>query len=107
MFCIGPLNLNRQTKKASAAMGAMLYLDEKEFDALYLLASREGGSLTFEQLFAAVWESPESPGEIESARSALGSLAEKVKEAGKGFMWIEHTPESGYTFKIRWKRSGS
>ena len=101
------MNFNRQTKKVSTVTGALLPLDEKEFDALYMLASREGETLTFEMLYAAVWGSAEGLSEVETARLTLSTLAEKVKEAGAEFMWIEHKPKSGYMFKMRWRRNGN
>ena len=103
--CIGPLNFNRQTKKVSTVRGVPLYLNEKEFDALHMLASREGETLTFEMLYAAVWGSAEGLNEVETARLTLSNLAGKVKDAGADFMWVEHKQKSGYTFKMRWRRN--
>jgi len=104
VFCIGPLNLNRQTKKASTTLGTLLLLDENEFDVLYMLATREGESLTLERLYAAVWGAEGGIQEQEAARRILDSLARKVNEAGADFMWIEYASNSGYTFKIHWRR---
>lgn len=107
VVCIGPLNFNRQTKKVSTVRGVPLYLDEKEFDALYMLAAREGETLAFDLINATVWDAMDSPDNREAARLVLSSLSVKVKDAGANFMWIEHKPESGYMFKMRWRRNGT
>ena len=104
VFCIGPLNLNRITKTASTSLGISLPIDENEFDALYMLATREGEPQTFERLYAAVWDAAEGSFGRESARQILRSLTRKVKEASADFMWIEYEPNSGYTFRIHWRR---
>ena len=104
VFCIGPLNLNRLTKKASTSFGTSLQLDENEFDVLYMLATREGEPQTFERLYAAVWDAADGSNEREAALRILNSLTRKVKEASADFMWIEYAPNSGYTFRMRWRR---
>ena len=69
-------------------MGTKLYIDGNEFDALDLLATREGEFVTYEQLCA--------------IKPVLKNLIEQVENAGLGFMWIEYKPESGYAFHTRW-----
>ena len=100
--CVGPLNLNRQTKKANTVFKTELILDGKEFDALDMMAAREGEPLAFEQLYAAVWHAEDGQDGREAARSGLDNITRQVKEAGDGFMWISRTPEAGYIFQTRW-----
>jgi hypothetical protein len=81
-------------------MGALLPLDEKEFDALDMMATRPGQSLPFDQLHRA-WCTTD-----EAARG-LVALQRKVNEVGHGFMWISHDPEAGYALGTRWGRNFS
>jgi DNA-binding CsgD family transcriptional regulator len=103
----GPLNLNRKTKKASTVMGTELQLSSDEFDALDILASHEDKPLNFEQLYKLVWSDAESESELEIARKQLNNLLQQVREYGEGFVWIEHEPQNGYTFKTRWGHNWS
>jgi DNA-binding winged helix-turn-helix (wHTH) protein len=102
LYCVGPLNIDRQTKLATTSMGAELLLSPDEFEALDILAAREGEPLTFEQLYRLVWGGTDSSCNIELARFRLNNLMVQVREAGEGFMWIEYVPERGYTFRTRW-----
>ena len=88
---VGPLHLNRQTKQATTSMGTKLYIDQKEFDALEILAEQEGETVSFERLGT---EQPK-----------LEHLIGQVECAGQGFMWIEHRPGEGYTFHTKWADS--
>lgn len=100
-YTVGPLNLNRVMKRACTVMGVELSLDEKECDALYMLATREGEYLTFENLSEAVWGS-ESPENTEIILKSIDNMIKQVCSQGSGFMWIEHVPEAGYVFKTHW-----
>jgi len=66
LCCVGPLNLNRLTKQADTVFHQELYLDEKEFEALDMLATREGETLAFEQLYEAIWETKDRSGDQEA-----------------------------------------
>jgi hypothetical protein len=101
-FCVGPLNLNRQTKQAGTVMGTELSLDSNEFDALDMLAAQEGEPLAFELIYSAVWDTGDGSCNRDTARVSLDKLIDQVDEAGEGFMKIEHKPETGYTFQTRW-----
>ena len=101
-YCVGPLNLNKLTKRACTALGVELFLDEKMFDALDMLASRVGDYFTTEELCLAVCGESESPGVKEIAREVADNLLRLIGAAGHGFMWIEHLPEAGYVFKTHW-----
>ena len=114
-FIIGPLNLDRQTKRANTAMGMELNLDANTFMALDLLATHEGETLIFEQIYDEVWgisgdkNDPEVDGRLdtdadsrETARETLNALIEQVRVAGEGFMWIDYQSETGYTFQTHW-----
>jgi len=102
IYCIGPLNLNRQTKQASTVFKAELSLDGKEFDALDILAAREGEFLTFEQLYNAVWDEKDGSDRRDAARLGINNILSQINEAGDGFMWIGYEPDRGYVFKTRW-----
>jgi DNA-binding CsgD family transcriptional regulator len=106
-YFVGPLNLNRKTKKATTVMGAELHLSSDEFDALDILASHEGKPLKFKLLYKLVWDDTESESELEIARKQLNNLLQQVRDYGEGFMWIEHEPQNGYTFKTRWGHNWS
>ena len=85
-YFAGPLNLDRETGRADTAFGAELILNENEFDALDMLAIREGQPVTFQQLYEAVWEKPDGSGSMAAAKEALEMLIIKVAEAGGRFM---------------------
>jgi len=101
-YFAGPLNLDREKMTADTALGAVLDLQRHEFDALDMLAMREGEALTFEQLYEAVWKTQDDSIERSAARFDLERLIEKVSLAGEGFMWIDFVPETGYTFRTHW-----
>jgi len=101
-YSAGPLDINRSAKKAATVMGAELLLDDNEFGALDMLASREGEYITFDELCKSNWELSESPDDRETARTAIDELIKKVSFDGCGFMWIDYSPEAGYIFKTRW-----
>jgi len=100
-YFAGPLNLNRETRQADTVLGTELVLDANAFDVLDILASQEGESFTFEQLFETVWENPDT-GDREAALIILNNLIGQISFAGKGFMWIDHKPDNGYTFRTKW-----
>jgi len=104
LLLIGPLILDRQTKQATTSLGAKLYIDRNEFDALELLATREGEPLSYEQLYSAVWGEDDSPNSRDAPPLKLEHLIQQVDSAGRGFMWIEHKPEVGYIFHTRWAK---
>jgi len=101
-YCVGPLNLNKLAKRACTALGVELFLDEKMFDVLDMLASRVGDYFTPEELCDAVYEGSESPEGKEIAREMADNLVSLIGAAGHGFMWIEYLPEAGYVFKTHW-----
>jgi len=101
-YFVGPLNLDRITRKAATAMGTQLELSENEFDALDLLAMKEGQYMTLRQIYETTWgESNSRVNEIITL-ATLESLMNKISIAGGEFLWIEHVPELGYTLKTRW-----
>ena len=102
-YFVGPLNLNRHTKLATTVTGVNLPLSADEFDALDFLAVHKDESMSFEQLYSAVWDDAgDTACKRETARQRLDNLLALVEEAGEGFMWIEYDHEEGYTFKTRW-----
>ena len=66
-YFVGPLNLNRHTKQANTVMGMPLVLDERGFDALDMLAWREGTPFTSGQLYSAVWGAGGCPASRDTA----------------------------------------
>jgi len=101
-YFAGPLNLNRSTKQADTVTGYKLSLNENEFNALDLLVSRAGEMLTFEQIYEAAWQKEDGSDNREAARIGFEKLIKQVRKAGEGFMWIEYTPEFGYSFRTYW-----
>jgi len=101
-YCVGPLNLNKLAKRACTAMGVELFLDEKMFDVLDMLASRVGDYFTPEELCEEVYGGSQTHGGRELAHESADNLLKLVGAAGHGFMWIEYLPESGYAFKTHW-----
>ena len=96
-ICAGPLTLCRQERLANTVMGTELSLEDKAFDALDILASREGETLTLNQLATDIWD-----GDSEAAWLDLSKLAEQVNSAGLGFMQLDYSETTGYTFKTHW-----
>jgi len=82
-------------------MGVELFLDEKMFDVLDILASRVGDYFTPEELCTASG-GPESPDGRETAGKMADNLLKLIGAAGHGFMWIEYQPEAGYVFRTHW-----
>jgi len=101
-YCVGPLNLNKATKRACTALGVELFLDEKMFGALDLLASRVGDCISSEELGKAVCAGSEDPDRKEMAQESVDNLIKLISATGHGFMWIEYLPEEGYIFKTHW-----
>jgi len=101
-YCVGPLNLNKATKRACTALGVELLLDEKMFNALDILASRVGDCISPEKLCEAVCAGSESPDGKEIAQESVDNLVKLIGATGHGFMWIEYIPEEGYIFKTHW-----
>jgi len=104
-YFIGPLNIDRRTRRADTVTGAVLALSEEEFDSLDALAAREGESLSFDYIYETVWINGSRSFDKAAAKSGLDHLARIVGEAGEGFMWIENDPESGYAFRTRWSHN--
>jgi DNA-binding response OmpR family regulator len=69
-YFAGPLNINRQTKKAKTVLGIELPLTGNEFDALDKLAAQEGKPIPFENLFC--------------TQTGLEHVIKQVGEAGEG-----------------------
>ena len=101
-YFVGPLNLNRQTKQATTVLGTSLLLDENEFDALDMLVYRESIPFSFDQLYSTICEASDHPVSRDAAKTDLFHLIEQVGIAGHGFMWIEYSQDSEYTFHTRW-----
>jgi len=83
-------------------MGVELFLEEKMFDVLDMLASRVGDYFTPDELCKAVCEGPESHDGKGIALDLVDNLLKLIGVAGQGFMWIEYSPEAGYAFKTHW-----
>ena len=102
LYFAGPLNINRQTRKADTVMGTVLPLDEEEFAALDMLVAQEGEWFTFEHLYTTLWSAKDDADDRKAAQTRLDNLIKQVRIAGEGFMWIECKPEAGYRFRTRW-----
>jgi hypothetical protein len=96
---VGPLNINRQTRQVTTALGAEIALDAKEVAALEILASKEGRFVRFDEIYATVWEGGRCS--KATARQKLKNLSWQVNNAGEGFMWLMEHPK-GYALVTRW-----
>ncbi len=93
----GPLVMD--TKRYRAYLKDVdLELSENEFDALFLLAQREGEWIAFEDLYRAVWEPPDGKDLREAARRGLDGMVKAVTAKGRGGPLVEEIPGSGYRF---------
>jgi len=101
-YSAGPLYIYRAAKKAGTVMGAELILDDKEFDVLDILASREDEYVSFDELYEEIWGLSENRDFMETALTMIDDLIKKVSIDGYGFMWIEYLPDAGYIFKTHW-----
>ena len=98
----GPLNLNKETRRATTVMGLELVLGENDFEALDLFVTNVGKYLTFQQLYDAAWGRSESTKSLTFASAALDNLVLHINNVGDEFMWIEQTPGLGYVFYTCW-----
>nr|WP_237551601.1 response regulator transcription factor [Streptomyces sp. SID8367] len=87
---VGRLGINPGTRQISLD-GRPVEVTRKEFDLLYLLASRPGSVVTRKQIMAQVWrDSRSEPGRtidthVSSLRSKLGSSSWIITARGVGF----------------------
>ncbi|GAA2425668.1 response regulator transcription factor [Streptomyces glaucus] len=87
---IGPLGIDPRAREICLD-GRPIEVTRKEFDLLYLLASRPGSVVTREQIMAQVWrDSRSEPGRtidthVSSLRSKLGASSWIITARGVGF----------------------
>jgi len=97
----GPLLLDDLESLASVN-GEVLLLTEDEYNALYLLARLRGQCLSFERLYASVWERFDGQDDgRETARRGMNNIVKSLNKAGKGIMRIDVLPEQGYTLWLK------
>ncbi|WP_315986289.1 response regulator transcription factor [Streptomyces sp. OR43] len=89
-IAVGPLGIDPRARQISLE-GRPVEVTRKEFDLLYLLASRPGSVVTRKQIMAQVWrDSRSEPGRtidthVSSLRSKLGSSSWIITARGVGF----------------------
>lgn len=86
---VGPLRIDSRAREIHLN-GRPIKLTRKEFDLLYLLASRPGSVVTRRQIMIQVWRNQSEPGRtidthVSSLRSKLGSSNWIVTARGVGF----------------------
>ncbi|MCL2068789.1 MAG: hypothetical protein FWH00_02720, partial [Oscillospiraceae bacterium] len=91
----GPLTLDSGSNRAYIVSHTELDLSPDEFEALYMLATREDIPLTLEQLHESLWDRGDGICRREEARKAMANIADQVNAAGGGFVWIEQNPLTG------------
>jgi len=101
-YFVGPLNLNRKTKKASTVWGKVFATSANEFTALDMLATNQGKPINFEMLYLAMSHMEDSSCDRDKARQELNNLMDQVNNEGFGFMRLEYAAETGYTFLCSW-----
>jgi DNA-binding response OmpR family regulator len=84
-------------KSVAALNGKRLRLTEQEYDALYMLAKKQGEPIGFELLYKLRWEPEDGTDARDAARSGMDNIARQVGAAGKGSYKIEYTLEKGYS----------
>jgi DNA-binding response OmpR family regulator len=85
----GPLSIDSRTREIRLD-GRRVEVTRKEFDLLYLLASRPGSVVSRNQITAHVWGARSEPGRtidthVSSLRSKLGSASWIITTRGVGF----------------------
>jgi|GEM_PF-1362753 len=103
-FEYGPLVLDGQ-KSSALLFDEDLQLSEQEFDTLYLLVKEKGAYLSMETLYNAICELSEEADERVAVRQGLENLANKLAAAGRGVIWLEVIPESGFALRLRGQMS--
>lgn len=103
-FEYGPLVLDGQ-KSCALLYDEDLQLSEPEFDALYLLVKEKGASLSMETLYNAICERPEATDQRKAALQDMDSLGNKLAAAGRGVIWLEVLPGSGFALRLRGQMS--
>jgi len=68
-------------KLATTVQQKELPLDEYEFDALHILATREGEAIAFEHLYTEVWLSVDCHCKRHTVKEVLAGLMAKVRGA--------------------------
>ena len=102
IFIAGPLTLNRYNNLAHITPDTRMQLSPDEFETLSILAAHEDITLTFEQLYNAVWDRGDSADKRDEARECITNIVKQVNTAGNGFVWIDSNPSSGYIFQTKW-----
>ena len=105
ILCVGPLNLNKATKRADTSYNKRLAISEKEFDALLLLALRPGEPVTLDEILRVVWGKDIFQEQIAQAKQCLENLVQQTNENGECFMRIEQMPKDVYTLKFQWGKN--
>jgi len=99
---VGPLTLDSKNMRVYIIPHTEMQFAPDAYETLYTLAMRENKSLTFEQIYDAIWETENGSCRKEEARNTIMTIVEKINTAGDGFAWIEEYPASVYTFKTKW-----
>ena len=76
--------------------GRSIQLTRREFDLLYLLASRPGQVFSREQLYRHIWNTDTEFGVGEAVRFQIKSLRKKLTRTGSNY--IQSVREIGYCF---------
>ena len=76
--------------------GRSIQLTRREFDLLYLLASRPGQVFSREQLYSHIWNTDTEFGVGEAVRFQIKSLRKKLTRTGSNY--IQSVREIGYCF---------
>ena len=105
-FFVGPLYFDMRTRFVVVGNGAVLPLDDGEFNALVLLAQNEGEMIGIDALQEAIFAGggiQDQSDAIAKTKEALDVLARKIDDVEGNFVRIERLNDS-YMLKKRWSR---
>jgi len=101
-YIAGPLNLNRTTKQADTAMGTQIKLNDRDFEALDLLATNVGEYVSFDKLYNAAWGASKETSDISHAKASLDNLVFQINTIGHKFMHIKCSHGDNYKLVTHW-----
>jgi len=100
----GPFVLDGM-ESAAYINGRQLNLTEDEYNALYLLAEREGFHIPFTRLYKAVWETFDGSDRCGEAREGLKNINRQLHKIKNNGPYIGYNVLKGFTLRTGLKKS--
>ena len=101
----GPIVLDSRNNLVYTFLGGFIKLSSNDFKTLWHLAGREGIKQSFKKIYKVVWNNGDGIDRRDEARKAITDIIERLDTGGRGFVWIDHTPASKYTFRTKWSHN--